>query len=290
MMKTGKNTIIILLGFSGGLAAWPVLELLLWKQSSFDSFLLFLLTATAVPGLFAGAFLGCGEGLIARSPGRVVKGALVGLAAGAAGGLIGGIAGQYLLNTIIRLFPGYSPYLLTAVRTLAWTLVGLFVGMGEGVRALSLRKIGFGALGGFIGGALGGLILELLSAVFPSSLPRLAGLLVMGTMIALFYTFFDRKFSFGVLRILNGSQAGKRYRINQRTMDLGSGNRTIIFGDYENTGDREAELKIEKGIITIISDENDGKLFVNDKATKITQLKYGDVIKAGSVKMMLEAE
>lgn len=290
MNKIGKNTIIILLGFCGGLAAWPVLELVLWNQGVFGSFLMFLIVATVIPGLFTGLFLGSAEGLLSRSSGRAVKGALIGLVAGSIGGMIGGFAGQFLLSTVARLYPAFGVVQLTVVRTLAWTLVGIFVGISEGIRALSARKAGLGALGGMIGGALGGVIFELLSTVFSSSMPRLLGLVIMGTMIGVFYTLFDKKFSFGVLRVLNGEQAGKRYRINQKKMDLGSGNRTIIFSEYDGVEDKEIELQVNKGVITIIDEKSDKTLLVNDKTTAKTELKYGDVIKAGSVKLMLEAE
>lgn len=290
MKIISKNTIVTVLGFTGGLAAWPFLELVLWKQEAFGSYLFFFVAATLIPGFFMGLLLGCAEGLISRSWSRSIKGGLIGLLAGSAGGLVGGFAGQLLLSHIIRLLPGRGDVLQTTVRTVAWALVGTFVGLSEGVRSLSARKMGIGALGGLLGGALGGLVLEVLSRSLSSSLPRLAGLLLMGTMIGFFCTLLDRKYSFGVLRILNGSQAGKKYRINQKKMDLGSGNRTIIFNDYDDVDDKEIEIQVNKGVITVIDDKMDNKLYVNDKATSKTNLKYGDVIKAGSVKMLLEAE
>lgn len=290
MTKIGKNTILILLGFSGGLASWPLLELVLWKQASFSNYLIFLITATLIPGLFMGLFMGCSEGLLNKSAGRIVKGALVGLIAGSVGGILGGFFGQLLLSSVIQYFPESGQPVVLIARTCGWAFVGIFVGLSDGVRSLSLRKMLLGSLGGFIGGSIGGLLLEFLSGYFSSSFPRLAGLLVMGSMISLFYAFLDKKYSFGVLRVLNGSQAGKKYRINQKSMDLGSGNRTIIFSDYENMNDKEIEIKVERGVVTIIDEKIENNLFVNEKATNRTQLKYGDVIKAGSVKLLLEAE
>lgn len=290
MNKIGKNTILILLGLSGGLIAWPLLELVLWKQESFASFLLFIMTATLVPGFSMGFALGCGEGILSENSQRIVKGALVGLISGALGGVIGGIAGQFLLSSIISYFPGQDSVMLMMSRALSWAVVGVFAGMSEGIRSLSGRKLGFGALGGLLGGLVGGLLLEALSSYIPSSLTRLGGFLIMGTFIGLFCALFDKKFSFGVLRVLNGNQAGKKYRINQKKMDLGSGNRTIIFSDYENVTDKEMELHVDKGVITVINEQTDSTILVNDKEISTTQLKYGDVIKAGNVKLLLEAE
>jgi len=290
MKKMSKNAIIIILGFIGGMASWPILELVLTKQSAFNNYLLFFITATLIPGLFLGLFMGCGEGILNKSLSRTVKGALVGLLVGSAGGILGGFAGQFLLSTIIQYFPESSTALLIIARTFGWALVGIFVGLTEGIRSGSVRKMLLGLCGGFLGGAIGGLILEILSDYFSSSYPRLAGLILMGTMISLFYTFFDKKFSFGVIRVLNGSQAGKKYRINQKTMDLGSGNRTMIFSDYDDVNDKEIEIKVDRGVITVIDENSGNHLYVNEKATNKTQLKYGDVIKAGSVKLLLEAE
>ena len=73
-------------------------------------------------------------------------------------------------------------------------------------------------------------------------------------------------------------------------MDLGSGNRTMIFTDYDGVNDKEIEIKVDKGVITVIDEKIENNLYVNEKATNKTQLKYGDVIKAGSVKLLLEAE
>lgn len=290
MKKISKNNIIIALGFIGGLASWPLLELVLLKQSAFSNYLIFFITATAIPGFFMGLFMGCGEGILNKSLSRMLKGALIGLLAGSVGGILGGFAGQLLLSSVIQYFPESSNSLLILARTFGWALVGIFVGLSEGVRSRSLRKMVLGACGGFLGGAVGGLFLEILSDNFSSSIPRLCGLILMGSMISIFYTFFDKKFSFGVIRVLNGSQAGKRYRINQKSMDLGSGNRTMIFTDYDGVDDKEVEIKVEKGVITIIDEKSGNNLYVNEKATNKTQLKYGDVIQTGSVKLLLEAE
>ena len=290
MKKINTNTIIISLGFLGGLSSWPLLELVLSSQSSFRNYLLFFITATLIPGFFMGFYMGCSEGLISKSISRTVKGALVGLFVGSLGGVVGGLTGQLVLVWIIQLFPESSMVILLLARTLGWAFVGLFVGISEGVRALSLRKSGLGALGGVLGGSLGGLLLEVFSRYSNSTIFRLIGLVLMGTMISLFYSFFDKKYSFGILRVLNGYQAGKRYRINQKKMDLGSGNRTMIFTEYEGLNDKEIQINVEKGVITIIDDKIENNLYVNEKATNKTQLKYGDVIKAGTVKLLLEAE
>ena len=290
MRKIGKNTIVITLGFLGGLASWPFLELVLWKQSLFSNYLVFFILATLIPGLFLGLFMGFSEGLLNKSVSRTIKGAIIGTLLGTIGGIVGGFVGQILLISIIQFFPNSDFAILLIARTAGWALVGLFVGLSEGVRALSLRKCVLGAVGGLLGGSLGGLSLEILSRYFNSSYPRLGGVLIMGTMISIFYTFFDKKYSFGILRVLNGSQAGKTYRVNQKNMDLGSGNRTIIFSDYDNMNDKEIEIKVEKGVITVIDDKLENNLYVNEKATNKTQLKYGDVIKAGSVKLLLETE
>jgi len=38
MKKMSKNAIIIILGFIGGMASWPLLELVLAKQSAFNNY------------------------------------------------------------------------------------------------------------------------------------------------------------------------------------------------------------------------------------------------------------
>jgi len=291
MKKVNKEILVISLGLFGGLASWPFLEFILSKQGSFNNYLIFFIIATMIPGLFLGLFIGCGEGIINKSGKRIVKGSLIGLFTGAAGGVLGGILGQLLLVNILQYFPSAGFTVLLIARSAGWALVGIFVGMSEGVRALSLRKIILGALGGFFGGFLGGLVLEILTNTIGISVfYRLTGLVIMGTMIGVFYTFLDKKYSFGSIRILNGNQAGKRYRINQKQMDLGTGNSTIILSDYDGIEEKEIQFNVDKGVITVIDEKVNKTLFVNDKETTKKDLKYGDVIKSGSIKMLLEAE
>ena len=213
---------------------------------------------------------------------------ILGAGVGFIGGVVGFLVAQAVLFPVGELFLSYSNFEklgLPLSRSVGWGIVGLFVGVGEGVRARSGKKIAVGLLGGLLGGLSGGLVLEYSRYIVSSiHISRLLGLTVLGLAIGLFYGLIERGMAAGVLRVLNGRLKGKEYLLNQNRIRIGSSRRCdIVMTGYE-LADRHAQIRIKKG--EALLSRTEGKpVLVNEKTISEHRLKYEDVIKIGSAKV-----
>jgi hypothetical protein len=109
-------------------------------------------------GLFIGGMTGAVEGAVIK---QSIPRAIIGTLAGAVVGTISGLLGLLL---------GEAGFLLLGGgllgRSLGWLLLGLFLGIGEGVVSRSMRRASYGAVGGTLAGAIGGLIYEGMTQAF----------------------------------------------------------------------------------------------------------------------------
>ena len=80
---------------------------------------------------------------------QLARRALPGLLGGFLGGIAGGMVGE------VMFYYGLS-------RAIGWMVLGLGVGVVEGICDRSFRKIRNGLIGGAIGGLLGGLLFDLI--------------------------------------------------------------------------------------------------------------------------------
>lgn len=291
-----RRLIIAGLGLLGGLAVWPAMQLLLSGQTSFPSFLLFSLISGAVFGLLFGAFFSSGAGIIARRLDRLFIGMGIGALVGAAGGAVG-----FLIAQRVFLFFGERLALadgelqsigLPVSRALGWAVLGTFIGTAEGLRILSWRKIVTGIVGGFIGGLFGGAILELLRSLFPGAgLASFIGLIILGLAIGGAYSYIERRMSYGILRILNGKHKGKEFILNNDRILVGSGKRChVLLPDYEEIDTVHAIITAYNRELTIQPEIAGGTITVNDEPLSERLLKYEDVLKIGTAKLLYKHE
>jgi hypothetical protein len=297
-MSTGiRRLIIILLGALAGLAAWPLLELLLSFQELFGSYFLFSLAQGALFGLILGLFFGSGEGLTGKEGGKIISGALTGAITGLAGGTLGFLSGQGILLSILAK-SGEEGTLLLA-RLIGWIILGGAVGLSEGIRAKSGRKSLIGLAGGVLGGLIGGGSIELFQNLFPGLLyARLLAFVLFGSLISLFYALLERRISPGVLRILNGSKRGKEYSLVQRKIRVGaSAKQDIALTDYKDVQDEHALFRLKGDDLYLeprqLKDDRGKKplILINDTPLEGTELlKYEDVIQIGSAKLFFRTE
>jgi hypothetical protein len=296
-MSTGLRRVILLcLGILGGLAAWPLTELIVGAQGSFPSYLLFVAALGAAVGLLMGAFFGSAAGIFARVGSRILAGMIVGAIVGLIGGIIGLLIGQAALFLIGGLFlntyRSFQTLGLPIARAVGWAFLGIFVGAAEGFRSASGKKIGIGLVGGLIGGLIGGAALEYSRLYLPPALPsRLIGLVILGLAIALFYGIIERSMAFGTLRVLNGRLKGKEFVLNEGRIRIGRSKRNqITLEPYENLADRQAQIRFRKGEALLTNLEPKNQILVNDQPVKEHRLKYEDVLKIGSAKLFYSYE
>jgi hypothetical protein len=293
MSSIKRRIFLCLVGLLAGLAAWPAAEITLLFQADFPSYLVFSIFLGAIFGIFIGAFFGSGEGIIMSHRRSIVTGVAQGIFIGALGGAIGFLIGQaalfitgeYLIHSMKR----FNTVGMPVSRAIGWAFLGLFVGMIDGVRSRSWNKIRVGIIGGITGGFLGGLALEYFRTAFPETVfARLLGLLIFGLFIGLMYGFVEVRLSYGVLTLLNGRFKGREFLINQKKLRIGASEKNDIkLEGYHNISDRHALVSVKKDDV-YISRIEDGKLVVNDDPVNEHMLKYEDVIKIGSAKLLYQ--
>ena len=142
-------------GAIGGLLGWLVVGSV--STGTWSIWMAYAFVGAGV-GLFIGGMVGAVEGVVVKgSAPRAALGALAGAAAGLVSGLLG-------------LFLGEAGFLIIGGglmgRSLGWLLLGLFLGIGEGVVARSWRRSSYGAIGGTLAGAIGGVIYEGMTQAF----------------------------------------------------------------------------------------------------------------------------
>jgi hypothetical protein len=286
-----RRLIILCLGVLAGIAAWPPAELIVFNQAAFPTYMLFVAVLGAVVGLFMGAFFGAAEGITARVKSRILPGILVGAAVGVVGGAIGFLVGQAALLVIgelaLRSYRSFQRVGLPISRAIGWGVLGIFIGVVEGFRARSGKKIAVGLLGGLLGGLAGGFVLEYLRLLVPGfRFTRLVGLVILGAAVAVFYGLIERGLAHGVLRVLNGALKGKEYLLTQSRVRIGRSRRNeVALTPYEDLADRQAEIRARRGEAVLINLEPKRPLLVNERSVREHRLKYDDVIRIGSVKL-----
>ena len=294
MSRLVRRLIYVAMGLLGGIAAWPVLELAVYYQAQFGSYLLFSLSAGAAFGAVFGAFSGSVDGIIAANPRSIGFGALIGAAMGAAGGAIGFLLGQLILLLLGELFlqsvTEFETLGLPLSRAVGWAIMGMFVASAEGVRRRSWLKTVIGVAGGIVGGLIGGAAIEYAPLVLPESVARPVGLALFGVLIAVFYGLVERKLSAGALRLLNGLYRGKEFIINQRLVTIGGEpGADIYLSGYSRVQGRHARLQEKKGELYLYPEEGAKTVKVNDDPVADEGsgvLKYEDVLQVGNAKFL----
>jgi len=280
------------IGLLAGLTAWPIAELVLALQASFPSYLFFTITMGAVFGGIMGGFFGSIEGITLSIRSRIIPGMLTGIIVGVIGGIIGFLIGQGILFLVGDIFfhsnKTMQTYGIPISRTVGWGFLGLFIGMVEGVRARSWAKVKVGITGGIIGGLIGGAAISFLRIPVSSVLvSRLTGLLILGTLIGLFYGLFEKRFSQGVLKLLNGRLKGKEYLLVQKTIRVGTSDKSDIqLEGYKNVSELHALLRCSGGEVTIEPLQSGHRVIVNEVNVTTHELKLDDVVQIGAAKFL----
>lgn len=293
-MSTGMRILFYgIIGIIGVLCAWPVLETLIYFQGGFGTLLLYSILVGAAVGLFLGGAFGVCEGIIQKSMKKFTGGLVAGLLIGAAGGVIGILAGQaaslFLGTSFATSISGLEDAGYPLVKALGWAIFGVFVGIVEGVRSKSLAKIRNGLFGGFLGGFLGGFVFELFIrlSILPPFLSRLAGLILTGFLIGIFYGFVENKLARAVLLALNGPSKGKEFLVTQNVTTIGGDEgAAVTIAGYAQIEPEHAVLRRKRNEITVQDKGTKSGTFVNDKKVTTTVVNDGDVIRVGDAQFL----
>ncbi len=266
----------------------------LLRRNQTIGLLLFALTAACI-----GLAIGAVDGVICRIWRRAAISGMVGLAVGSIGGLVlslvanmvyaplsafavgqeGGLAGG--MNAL-----GFAVQVLG--RSFAWGLVGVAMGLGQGIALRSNRLLTFGLIGGIAGGVLGGLLfdpIDLLrdSASAPSShISRMVGITVIGLAVGAMIGIVELLARDAWLRMEQGPLAGKEFLVFKDVMRIGGSARSDIYLFNDPLVlDHHATLRASGEAIEIESADQRKQVLVNDRPVRQARLRHGDRIGIG---------
>ncbi len=230
-------------------------------------------TTGAAIGLGLNVLGGMANGRWRQLARRALPGLLGGCIGGVAGGMVGGVM-----------------FYCGLPRAIGWMVLGLGVGVVEGVYDRSFHKIRNGLIGGAIGGLIGGLLFDWiynleLTASGRSS--RAAAFLVLGLLIGAAIGLAHVVFRVAWLTVVDGYRTGRQLNLTQLVTILGRGDHLPLPFLGPANKDLEAEY-------LIIRRMPDGSYSVEDNHTKLgtrlnsqpvagpTPLKDGDILRLGT--------
>jgi hypothetical protein len=279
-------------GALGGLIAWWLVGLLptatwnLWLATAFIG---------VGAGLFIGGAVGAVDGAVTK---RSLPRTLIGLVLGGLAGLVSGVAGLLI---------GQAGFLITGGgflgRTLGWTMLGLFLGIGEGAVERKLKRAAYGLVGGAVAGVIGGLIYEGLTQAFLQRSGEVQvwlgalGLALIGASLggitALAVEAIARVIDKGVLVVKSGSRAGTEVRVVDHAR-LGSydGCEVYLPGGRSVEKEHAVVIKRAEGFYVMPSPKAPGaSTLINQHqlAPGGQKLNNGDAITMGDVTVVFEA-
>lgn len=287
-----KRIIMLLLGCCGACMVWPCLLTIQYFQPVFPGYLSFSLTQGIMLGLVFGAIFGSFEGIVVSSRTKAIKGLLFGAVAGVLSGAIGVFAGQAFLfgvaDSLQRTEQSLTGIPLILANSMGWVIIGLCISLIEGFRSRSLRKLLVGLAGGIVGGSLGGMLLQLSVIRYPGNrIALLVGLVVFGFFLSFFYSFFENRFSYGSIKLLNGPLRGKEYHLLKSRIRIGTRDTCdIVLPGYRNVTPLHASIQIKKGRVVLRPAGKSCPVTVNDSPTQEVPLRREDVFAIGSAKFM----
>ena len=264
-----------LAGGWGAFVGWLLAEILFFRSGEAGGS-----TQVAAIGAIVGAAIGLGLSVVAGlANGRLAQiamRALPGLVAGGFGGALGSFVGDLLY-----------PYL---GRAPGWMIVGIGIGMVEGLYERSASKLRNGFIGGALGGLLGGLLFDPIQhwmAHGSGMSSRAAAFVMLGVAIGALIGLVQVVLKDAWLTVLDGYRPGRQLIISRPVTALGRGDHLPLpFLGPMNAGIESEHVRIVRQASGVfVLEDNHTKLGTrlnNQPLTQPTALKDGDVIKFGT--------
>ncbi len=280
MSRRMRTYFYAVLGAIGGLIGWQVSDAL--GLSFAASLYLSEAIVGALVGLCIGLFIGMTEGLMTRNPVQAARAGLFSALLGLFAGAIGLPLGEFL-------FQGVGAGLFG--RALGWSVLGLLIGLAEGVVGRS--QAWKGMLGGLIGGALGGVLLEAAHVWWKNpSTGKAAGLLLLGAAVGAFISLIVVLLSRAWLEVTSGKLKGAEFILDKfmhaggPSIAIGSSplKSEIVLPDPD-VAPQHAVLSGDGHQFTL-KDISLAGTFINNKRIEIARLSDGQRIRMGNTEMI----
>ena len=278
-------------GIIGGAVAWLVSETIFGFGDGSRHELPVLLHVAlwgAVLSATISAILGAADGITGGSRDKALRSGFIGLAVGLGGGLIGGIFGQLAYAAIGGAKMGSLSRQVFA-RTAGWCLLGIFIGLAQGIPGLKGKKIINGLIGGAVGGAIGGLGFDFISGIVGGgTVSRLFGLISMGAATGAAIGLIEEARKEAWLRVVDGPQSGKQFIIYGDVTRIGSMAKCEIVLVKDSAVMAE-HCRIIAHQSTFLLQVNQGaNVLVNGQPATSGNLRRGDTLNIGQSTMVFE--
>ena len=239
----------------------------------------------ALAGVFIGG--GIGYALNAAIPLRdgawltLARSSTWGALAGAIGGAVGLVVGEWVLGQFQGGLVG---------RAVSWGILGLGIGVSQGLAYRSRQKLLFGLIGGGIGGSVGGWLFEALRQALGNryDLGQGIGIVLLGGGLGLSLALVEQALRRVWVQVLSGRQEGRTYSLGRGVSALGLDERAAVglFGD-PTVARSHAEITVEGAGITLRNLDPAGRTMVNGRAIIGAQpLQDGDMIELGGTRLL----
>lgn len=237
----------------------------------------------ALAGICIGAALGIAEGVLVRSTYQARRGGLIGAGVGLVGGAIGLVVGETV----------YQPLKLLCFvgRAAGWAVFGAFLGAAEGITRRSWQGLRSAALGGTIGGAIGGFMFDVVALftalIFGSdALSRGVALTILGACIGLWIVLIEQRLAPAILKVTSGRFEGREFLLDKPRLTLGSDERgdIAIFGDAQIQGHHATLHHEEQGYV--LEAEAGAPVMVNRQPAARQALANEDEVIVGQTRLM----
>jgi hypothetical protein len=284
-------------GALGGLVGWVLFGVLGDKNPGAGAAILFFthqdlntFLGGAVIGGVIGYFVVSVEAIRDQSPARFARLASYGVLLGAVGGALGMYIGDQVNHLFIQLLGG-SLVVTMLARGFGWSLLGVAIGMSEGIAARSLGKFSYGALGGAIGGFIGGALFELFHSFARASLSTTyfwsaLGLVILGACIGSLSALVQSVFQPANVRVLRGWQEGREYPLEKPANLLGRAEHADIalFRDMKVEKHHCTIKRAEAKYVLVNNGAPPAHTLVNERPVpQSIELHDGDRIQLGNV-------
>ncbi len=272
-------------GGIGGFIGWLLTEALVMSpQSPFMSLSMYVSDALfgALAGVAIGGVLGLAGGLISYG---ATQRAWITVAISAGAGLIGGALGLVLGEAIYQPLKGI-PFL---GRSLGWAAFGAVLGAAEGITRRSAKGFRNAALGGLIGGALGGFAFDLVLMVMPRDTgvaSRAIDLTIVGACIGVFIVLLEKALADGILKVVSGRQEGREFYLDKPMLSIGRAEQCDVplFND-PTILPRHATVRQESGRY-VLQAEPGAAVLVNKQSVNRQMLAHENEIMIGNTRLI----
>ncbi len=152
---------------------------------------------------------------------KLARASTWGAIAGAAGGALGLVLGEM----VIGLFRGGL-----VGRSLSWAVLGLGIGVSQGLADRSRQRLFYGLIGGALGGAIGGYFFEMLRVVLGErhDLGQGLGIAILGAGLGLFLALVEQVLRRSWVQVLSGRQEGRSYLLSKQRSAIGLNERAEV--------------------------------------------------------------